>query len=107
MEYEWIVDDSGWRFLMPRLSRDDVERLELGTFDLADFTFGTANAIWFLYRPASEFSALEKVLWRVENALRLLEWSLILKGHRTLSELVGKVRRAVFNVAWWVSVEIL
>jgi len=105
LEFEWIEDESGWVFLMPKLSKEDVWRLGLGTFDLADFTFGTANAIPFLYKSIERFRAVEKVLWRVENWLRCLEWALFLRGHYILSEIVSKFRNIIFKVAWWVSVK--
>jgi len=101
--FEWIVDDSGWAFLMPRLTSDDVDRLGLGTMDLADFTFGTANAILFLYKPKEYFSLLERVLWRIENILRLLQWWFVLENHKVLGNFFALLRHIVFELAWKVS----
>lgn len=103
MKYEWIVDDSGWKFIMPNIDDIDIEKYGLGTWDLADYTFGTSNAIVTKFRSSSTFTRLEKLLWRLENVLRLLDWTLFLKNHKILSRFVRTLRSVVFNIAWKIS----
>ena len=100
MEYEVICDASGWCFKMPRLSNETIDKYGLGIWDLADFTFGTPYAMWLFYKHVSEFDLFDKVIWRVENWLRRLEWTLFLNNHKTLSTIVGRIRDIVFNIGW-------
>lgn len=86
---------------MPRLTTRDVGRYGLGTWDLADWTFGTPYAIAWFYKHVSEFDVLDKVIWRVENLLRYWEWKLFLNNHRGLSKVVPLLRNVVFTIGWW------
>ena len=109
LEYETITDDSGWEFKMPKLTQEMVVELRLGTWDLADYTFGTCHGIIWMYKPASEIRGLERLLWRIENWLRRKEWEYFLliewygvRNRRTrfLHKLFKTLRHAAFKLAW-------
>jgi len=98
MEFEWIVDETGWCWMMPKIDYNVIEKYNLGTWDLADWTFGTSLMLdIFGY---AELNKCARFLWRIENLLRLIKWTLYFSGHSTLSEFFGKIRHLVFNLAW-------
>ena len=97
---EVICDASGWCFKMPRLTRSDIERLELDHWDLADYVFGTAYAIVALYKPVEQFDRLDRLLWSVENRLRYWEWRLRVAGHNRLWRLARLARMLFFRLAF-------
>ena len=111
MKTEVITDYDGWSFKMPKLTTEMVCELMLGTFDLADFTFGTARGVGFI--PSSQdipMHWLERILWRIENVFRFIEWWLWLqanwydKKHRLFWMMLHfpfcKIRLLLFNLAW-------
>ena len=100
MDVEVIRDDSGWCFKMPRLTWDMIEKYGLGTWDLADWTWGTPYAIVWFYKGIGEFDWFDRVVWRVENKLRFWEWWLFFNNHRVLCRIVGWIRRMVFWIGW-------
>ncbi len=118
-----IVDDTGWKFYMPELYGDDIDRYNLGTWDLADWTFGTAYAMFPIYISKGDdyqFSILEKIFWRLENIFRLLEWYIFLieleykvKERKLLEYLIKIIRKPIslarhliFKISWKLTVEV-
>ena len=107
---ERIVDDSGWSYVMPKLTSEDIEKYDMGTFDLADWTFGTPNAMFIFYKPVEEFSIAEKIIWRIENTLRFMEWYLLfieLDGKpivKPIRILFTWLRKLFFKLGWKVSI---
>ena len=99
MKYEWVVDDFGWKWLMPKLSHADVEKHDLGTWDLADWTFGTTLPLEVLFLVPIDYrmSLAVKIVWKVENALRMLYWTLYFKNRGVLAEVVRVFRELVFK----------
>ena len=76
---ERIIDDTGWKFYMPRIDYNDMDRYNIGTLDLADWTFGTWKSLLSIWMDDKiEYSFLERVFWRLENILRLLYWYVFL-----------------------------
>ena len=103
MKYEWKEDVwTDWRFLMPKLSCNQIR--QLGTWDLADFTFGPPTLCTFgiKFRPR-KWPILVRLFWRIENILRLMSWVLFLKRHITLYRIISKIRNLAFEVSDWLS----
>jgi len=101
---------------MPKLDEKTIKKHHLGTWDLIDFVFGmptlALSSFDFFLRPRKRFFVhsipLPLVfLYRVENILRLMEWSLFLKGHKTLSRFVNIFRCWMFRVCDWLSWKVL
>jgi hypothetical protein len=100
---EICQDRTGWSWKMPKIEWEDVERYGLGTFDLADWAWGTRaeheEIFWmnegYLYVPT-----IAKPFWRLENWLRFLEWSLFFAERRKLHWIVSKLRLMAFKLAW-------
>ena len=94
--------DPGYTWRMPVIP-DDVE---LGTWDLADWVFGTIYDMWAVWLGPLPPSRPERLLWRVENWLRYHEWKLFFtRGEGSLVyRVVVKLRRAYFllllKIAW-------
>ena len=112
IEHEVIADDSGWTFKMPRLTHDMIDKLMLGTWDLADWTFGTCHGIILFYRPVEDMSWFERLVWRVENWFRRKFWEAYIMieyyGRRSWwlrakRRIYRKLRHAVFMLAWRLS----
>lgn len=109
-EDEIITDDSGWKFKMPKLTREIIKKYGFGTFDLADWTFGTPYAIITMYKHVSEFNIVDKVVWKIENKLRYWEWKtffgmheskgIIRIAYKLLHHIVRPLRLAAFNLGW-------
>ena len=104
IEIETVCDEDGWCWRMPKLSPEDVKRLGLGTWDLADWTWGTAAIPISLFTLCSfshrHFNPFTKLAWKVENRLRCLFWKLVLDGHERVARLVSVFRGIAFHVAW-------
>jgi len=98
---EVICDSSGWCFKMPRLDSEIIERYGFGTWDLADWTWGTAYAIPYFYKHVSEFDVIDRAIWKLENFFRYWEWKLFLDNHRALSKIFSFIRGAIFKIGWW------
>ncbi|MGQ4915650.1 MAG: hypothetical protein ACP6IU_13050 [Candidatus Asgardarchaeia archaeon] len=101
MKYEWCKDLwTGYRFLMPKLNWELIEEFGLGTLDLADFTYLSTLTMFegLSFEIPRRWPLLLDFLWRIENVLRLLSWTLLFKRHETLSMVIDKVRNFVFKV---------
>ena len=112
---EVVVDEvTGWKFRMPRLTKEDIERYGFGTWDLADWTFGTCipldMAIELTEPEDYELNKIDVLLWRIENLLRYYEWLFWLEAEdhkgswrywplRALHKLFSFMRGIVFKLA--------
>ena len=105
MELEVIVDDSGWRFVMPKIDGFIIEKFDLGTWDLADWTFGTPAAMFMLWgNPKTQFSNLTKLVWKLENKLRLKYWLNVFHQKRLRAAFYGCIRKFIFKIGWQLAI---
>jgi len=84
---------------MPKLP--DKIIVLLGTFELMDFTWGTAKPFFNIFYDVPDLRLIDKLLWRIENILRCLEWTLYLKRHKILYRFINKIRDMIFGIAWY------
>ena len=105
MELEKCVDNFGWTWYMPKLDKDIIDQYGLGTWDLADWVFGTWRSMlgYAFYKINIEFTLLEKVLWRIENFLRLTMWIAYLSNLTIIGRVLNVFRNFVFDIARKVS----
>lgn len=105
MKIERIVDDTGWSFRMPKIDGLIIEKYDLGTWDLADWTFGTPAAMFMLWgNPKTQFSKLTKLIWKFENKLRLKFWLHYFHGHHIRAAIYDCIRQIVFDIGWKLAV---
>jgi len=103
MRIERIVDDTGWSFMMPKIDYKIIKKYDLGTWDLADWTFGTPAAlfqVWFWDLSHEQFSRLTTILWRLENKLRLKFWLHFFHGHHIRAAIYNCIRQIIFKIGW-------
>ena len=102
LKFEKICDDDEWCWEMPEIPQERLR--ELGTWDLADWTFGTCASIMALWADpcfsSKYFSPITKAVWRLENKLRKWEWVMYFTDHKVLHWLLSKIRNAIFKLAW-------
>ena len=106
MKYEICCDEDDWCWKMPSVSNE--YRYELGTWDYADWTFGTSAPLLALWstKPCFShkyFNPLTKVMWKLENLLRRYQWVFFFKNKRILYWITHKLRDIVFDIAWKLS----
>jgi len=102
LRFEKECDDDGWCWEMPKIPEERLR--ELGTWDLADWTWGTCAPIMALWADpcfsSRYFNPLTKAVWRLENWLRKWVWVLYFEDRKVLHWIVSKIRNAVFRLGW-------
>jgi len=91
---------TGWRWKMPVIPKN----VYLGTWDLADWTFGppTYITLWggiFGDKWPKRWPRLITAIWRIENWLRCIMWTMYFKRHYTMFRALDCIRDIAFRIS--------